>query len=102
MHWLETTSGKFLSGFNLVVNNATFPAKNRHLELSIPYNIMLKYPDLTGVENTKATQEAKRSQHWLLGGLVKMTIVVLAWRVGLVCIDNSHGRLESCQWEIPW
>ena len=74
------------------MGSTTFPAKNRHLELSIPYLIMFKYPDLTGMGNTQVTQETKRTQHWLPGGLVKMTRVVSAVRVGWVCIGTSHGR----------
>ena len=73
-------------------SSTTVPAKNRHLELSIPYLIMFKYPDLTGMGNTQVTQETKRTQHWLPGGLVKMTRVVSAVRVGWVCIGTSHGR----------
>ena len=69
------------------MDNTTFPAKTRHLELSIPYLIMFKYPDLTGLGNTQVTQETKRTQHWLPGGLVKMTRVVSALRVGWVCIN---------------
>ena len=43
-----------------------------------------KYPDLTGMGNTQVTQETKRTQHWLPGGLVKMTRVVSALMVGWV------------------
>ena len=74
------------------MGSTTFPAKNRHLELSNPYLIMFKCPDLTGMGNTQVTQETKRTQHWLPGGLVKMTRVVSALRVGWVCIGTSHGR----------
>ena len=67
-------------------SSTTVPAKNRHLELSIPYLIMFKYPDLT---------ETKRTQHWLPGGLVKMTRVVSALRVGCVLVPLMVVRKLS-------
>ena len=42
------------------MGNTTFPAKSRHLELSVAYLIMFKYPDLIGMGNTHVTQETKR------------------------------------------
>ena len=66
------------------MGNTTFPAKSRRLELSIPCLIMFKYPDLTGMGNIQVTQETKRTQHWLPGGLVKMKRVVSALMVGWV------------------
>ena len=76
-------------------SSTTVPAKNRHLELSIPYLIMFKYPDLTGMGNTQVTQETKRTQHWLPGGLVKMTRVVSALRVGCVLVPLMVVRKLS-------
>lgn len=77
------------------MGTTTFRAKNRYLELSIPYLIMFKYPD------KKLAWELSHSRNYCLPGGLKYNINGRkndkSRLFGWVCIGTSNGRLESCQ-----